>query len=224
MVFEPGAVYHKPTFDNISKEKRLKILTVSIDEFANNGFENANINIIAKKCEISVGSLYKYFDTKADLFLTSVNYGIECLENILGEIVASDEDIMIKLEKLIRAAIAYSRQNAVMIKLYNEFTTERNSELGKRLAKNIEKITSDAYKHAIVYGQVAGEIRSDIDPGMAAFLIDNMLMNIQFSYACDYYSERFKIYAGEDIFEKDEFVIENILRFTKAALGPKKRF
>ena len=45
---------------------------------------------------------------------------------------------------------------------------------------------------------------------MAAFLVDNLLMNIQFSYACDYYSERYKIYAGEDIFLKDEFAIENI--------------
>ncbi len=224
MVFEPGAVYHKPTFDNISKEKRLKILNVASNEFANKGFDYANINTIAKKCEISVGSLYKYFDTKVDLFLTSVNYGIECLENILGEIVASDDDIMIKLEKLVRAAISYSRRHGVMIKLYNEFTTERNSELGRQLAKRMERITSDAYKQAIVHGQVAGEIRTDIDPGMAAFLVDNMLMNIQFSYACGYYSERFKIYAGEDIFEKDEFVIENILRFAKAALAPKKRF
>jgi hypothetical protein len=62
------------------------------------------------------------------------------------------------------------------------------------------------------------EIRTDIDPGMAAFFVDNLLMNIQFSYACDYYGERYKIYAGEDIFQKDEFVVENILRFIKAAL------
>ena len=69
-------VYHKPTFDNISEEKRKKILDVAVNEFANHGFENANINTIAKKADVSVGSLYKYFDTKADLFLTSVNYGV----------------------------------------------------------------------------------------------------------------------------------------------------
>lgn len=224
MAFETGAVYHKPTFDNISKEKRMRILTVSVEEFANKGFENTNINTIAQRCEISVGSLYKYFDTKADLFLTSVNYGIECLEDILGDIISSKEDVMIKLEKLVRAAIAFSRKQSVLIKLYNEFTTESNSELGKQLADRMEKITSDAYKQTIIHGQVDGEIRTDIDPGMAAFLIDNMLMNIQFSYACDYYIERFKIYAGEDIFEKEEFVIENILRFAKAALAPKKRY
>ena len=42
MVFEPGAVYHKPTFDNISKEKRLKILNVASNEFANKGYKLAS--------------------------------------------------------------------------------------------------------------------------------------------------------------------------------------
>ena len=211
-------IYYKPTFMNITQEKREKILSVAVSEFAHNGFDNANINTIAKKAGVSVGSLYKYFDTKTDLFLTSVHYGITSLEVIVDGIVNSQDDVMVKLEKLIRIAIEFSRRNKVLIKLYNEFTSESNSELAKKIAADMESITSQAYKQAIIGGQVAGEIRTDIDPGMAAFLVDNMLMNIQFSYACDYYSERYKIYAGEDIFLKDEFAIENILRFIKAAL------
>ena len=211
-------IYYKPTFMNITQEKRDKILSVAVNEFAHNGFDNANINTIAKKAGVSVGSLYKYFDTKTDLFLTSVHYGITSLEVIVDGIVNSKDDVMVKLEKLIRIAIEFSRRNKVLIKLYNEFTSESNSELAKKIAADMESITSQAYKKAIIEGQVAGEIRTDIDPGMAAFLVDNLLMNIQFSYACDYYSERYKIYAGEDIFLKDEFAIENILRFIKAAL------
>ena len=211
-------IYYKPTFMNITQEKREKILSVAVGEFAHNGFDNANINTIAKKAGVSVGSLYKYFDTKTDLFLTSVHYGITSLEVIVDGIVNSQDDVMLKLEKLIRVAIEFSRRNKVLIKLYNEFTSESNSELAKKIAADMESITSQAYKQAIIEGQVAGEIRTDIDPGMAAFLVDNLLMNIQFSYACDYYSERYKIYAGEDIFLKDEFAIENILRFIKAAL------
>lgn len=42
-------IYHKPTFDNIPAEKREKILSVALTEFATKGFENANINTIAKK-------------------------------------------------------------------------------------------------------------------------------------------------------------------------------
>lgn len=220
MEIELESAFHKPTFDNIPEEKRIKILTVAVEEFATKGFENANINTIAKRAQVSVGSLYKYFDTKVDLFLTSVNYGIGCLENILAPVIASDEDIMVKLEKIVRAAIDFSKKNSVMIKLYNEFTTESNADLGRQVAQKMEKITADAYKAAIIQGQVAGEIRTDIDPGMAAFMIDNLLMSIQFSYACDYYMERYKIYANEDIYEKEEYAIENILRFAKAALKP----
>ena len=211
-------IYCKPTFMNIPEEKREKILSVAVNEFAHNGFENANINTIAKKAEVSVGSLYKYFDTKTDLFLTSVDYGLKNLEVIMETIVKSDEDVMVKLEKLIRVAIEFSRRNTVLIKLYNEVTSESNAELVKKIATYVESVTSEAYKKAVIEGQVAGEIRTDIDPGMAAFFVDNLLMNIQFSYACDYYCERYKIYAGEDIFQKDEFAIENILRFIKAAL------
>lgn len=211
-------LYCKPTFLNIPEEKREKILSVAVHEFAYNGFDNANINTIAKKAEVSVGSLYKYFDTKTDLFLMSVNYALQNLDVIMKTIVESDEDVMIKLEKLVRVAIEFSRCNRVLIKLYNEVTSESNAEVVKKIAEHVESITSQAYKKAVIDGQVAGEIRSDIDPGMAAFFVDNLLMNIQFSYACDYYCERYKIYAGEDIFLKDEFAVENILRFIKAAL------
>lgn len=211
-------LYCKPTFMNIPKEKREKILSVAVNEFAYNGFDNANINTIAKKAEVSVGSLYKYFDTKTDLFLTSVNYALQSLDIIMETIVKSDEDVMIKLEKLVRVAIEFSRRNRVLIKLYNEVTSESNAEVVKKIAEHVESITSKAYKKAIIEGQVSGEIRTDIDPGMAAFFVDNLLMNIQFSYACDYYCERYKIYAGEDVFLKDEFAVENILRFIKAAL------
>ena len=213
-----NTVYYKPTFSNISEEKRTKILTVAVNEFANNGFNNANINTIAKKAEVSVGSLYKYFDTKTDLFLTSVNFGISNLEAVLESVINSAEEVMVKLEKLIRIAIEFSRKSGVLIKLYNEFTGENDPELAKKIARSMEPVTAAAYKKAIVEGQVNGEIRTDLDPGMAAYLVDNILINVQFSYACDYYSERYRIYAGEDVFEKDEFVIENILRFIKAAL------
>ena len=214
-------VFHKPTFDNISKEKRFNILKVAVSEFATQGFENANINTIAKKANVSVGSLYKYFDTKADLFLTSVTYGISELESLLEAINSTDEDVIIKLERLFRAAIEFSRKNGEMIKLYNEFTTESNAELGEKVAEKMETITANAYKNAIIQGQKGGEVRTDIDPGMAAFMIDNLLMNVQFSYACRYYEKRYSIYAGKDIFERDEFAIENYIKFIKEALKPR---
>ena len=53
---------HKAAFDKLPQEKRDRIVRVATQEFANNGFENTSIQQIAKKSEISVGSVYKYFE------------------------------------------------------------------------------------------------------------------------------------------------------------------
>ena len=63
---------YKEAFDRASTERKEKILEVGIEEFASKGYENANINIIAKNSGISIGLMYKYFNTKEDLFITCI--------------------------------------------------------------------------------------------------------------------------------------------------------
>ena len=47
--------HHKPTFDNISAEKRERIIGAATGEFAAKGFDNANMNVIAKKENLICG-------------------------------------------------------------------------------------------------------------------------------------------------------------------------
>ena len=56
-------VYHKEAFDRAKPEYRDAVLTAGIAEFSKLGLEKANINVIAKKAGVSVGLLYKYFET-----------------------------------------------------------------------------------------------------------------------------------------------------------------
>ena len=212
-------VFHKPTFDNISFEKKQKILSVSLRDFSSKGFESANINTIAKEAGVSVGSMYKYFDSKKDLFLTTVHLGIETLEGVLDSISAMDCSVMQKLEKLVRTAVDYSKRQSELIRLYYEIAAESNAELIKELAVQMEAVSARVYTDAIKQGQEKGEIRRDISPEIAAFLLDNLIMMIQFSYSCEYYSERLRVFAGEDIFSRDEEAIQGFLKFVKAALS-----
>lgn len=97
-------------------------------------------------------------------------------------------------------------------------TAVNDKKLARQFAAEMETISAKIYTQAIAEGQKNGEIRSDIDPRVAAFLIDNLFMNLQFSYAGDYYEERFKIFCGEDAHDRDEFIIGEILKFVKSAL------
>ena len=76
---------YKATFDKIPKEKRDRVLRAALEEFAENGFENTSIQQIAKKAQISVGSIYKYFQNKESLFTYIVQAGLSKLEKTLLE-------------------------------------------------------------------------------------------------------------------------------------------
>ena len=208
---------HKKTFDNIPEEKRKRILLCATREFAAKGYENANISEIAKASGISVGAVYKYFENKQDLFLTVVHHGIERIDTVLRNLLEEDVDVLIKVERIIRELQDFSKTQGVLIRLYNEITGETDDNLARQLAEAMEGVSASVYRSAIEQGKKTGEIREDLDAGMAAFMLDNLFMSLQFSYSCEYYSERFKIFTDEDILERDDFVVAQMLKFIKSA-------
>ena len=191
--------HHKPTFDNIAPEKRQRILDAATVEFSLHGFENANMTVIAKKAQVSVGSLYKYFESKQDLFLTVVQHSIRSMTELLDRLAVSQEDILVKVERIIREIQRTSKESAVLLRLYNGMTAEINPRFASQFAYEMESLTARIYRVAIEEGKKAGDIREDIDAPFAAWLLDN-------------------IFTGSDITERDDFVVEQCLKFVKSAL------
>ena len=73
-------------FDKLSQERRERVLDVAAQEFADNGFEDASINRILENAKMSKGAAYYYFEDKADLFATTVQYCVQRLELIDREL------------------------------------------------------------------------------------------------------------------------------------------
>ncbi|PJZ69753.1 AcrR family transcriptional regulator [Leptospira perolatii] len=210
--------YYQEPFERISEEKQNRILSVAIAEFANKGFNNANTNTIATKAGISVGSLYKYFQTKEEFFLAAVNHGIGQLEKTLAFVLLEENDLFGKIESILRIIQRHSRENQDIIRLYNEMTSEGNSELIRKLSSELESVSAQFYTQLIAEAKKEKVVSSDINERLFAFCLDNIFMTLQFSYASEYYRERMKIYVGSDAFERDEEVISELMKFIRRAL------
>lgn len=209
---------YKDAFERAADERKEKILEIGIEEFSSKGYENANINIIAKNAGISIGLMYKYFSTKEDLFITCVQRGMKILDDAIDEIMRCDDKLLVKAEKLIRTTCMHSKKNANYIKLYNEITSDKGSDMVKILAREIEGSTSKKYITLIAQSLAKGDVRQDLDPRLFAFFLDNLLTSLQFSYTCDYYRERFEIYTGINVDEMDdEQVVTQLLKFIESA-------
>ena len=209
---------YKEAFERDTDERKEKILEVGIKEFASKGYEKANINIIAKKAGISIGLMYKYFSTKEDLFITCIQRGMSILDDAVDEILQSDDKLIVKAEKLIRTTCQLSQRDANYVKLYNEITSERDSEKAMEFAKAIEGETSKKYVKCITDALAKGDVRQDMDPRLFAFFLDNLLTSLQFSFTCDYYRNRLEIYTGVNVAElSEDQIVRQLLKFIESA-------
>lgn len=213
----PGS-HHKEAFDRISEKRQNEILEIAIEEFSSKGYNNANINIIAKNAGISIGLMYKYFATKEDLFLTCISRGMVILQETLETILKSPNKLLKKAELIIRATCELSREYKNYIKLYNEITAEKDGERAVAFAKEIESQTSRFYITAIAQALASGDVRQDLNPRLFAFFLDNLLLMLQFSFTCEYYKERLSLYTGVDIEElDDDEIVTQLLKFIESA-------
>lgn len=208
-----------PLFNRIDEEKQERILAAAIEEFAAHGYTGANVNRIAQAADISVGALYKYFSTKDALFLYIVEVAAQRLAEHVNRIVGEDIRLLSKIEKLLRIAYEYSETDPALIKLYNVFMSENDTVRAEALAQRLEGITAKAYTTLLAEAQSRGEIRADIDPGVLAYMLDNQLINMQFSFACNYYQKRFFMFVGEKNVRDREFVIHSMMRVIESMLG-----
>lgn len=67
----------RPRFHRLKAAKRDSILEIAAEEFSQKGFDGASFNRIIERAGLSKGAAYYYFDDKADLFETVLQFGIE---------------------------------------------------------------------------------------------------------------------------------------------------
>ena len=193
------------------------ILETGIEEFAENGMDRANINVIAKKAGVSVGVLYKYFGDKGGFFLACVRHSLSALDDVLKSALEHETDVESGIRSIVRALIAHAKEHKSHIAMYNEISSGGCKRYAASLAREIEGRTAGVYAGLLENAREAGTVDPELDPKLFAFFLDNLFMMLQFSFSCDYYAERMKIFCGDDA-DDTEKMTENFMRFVKNAL------
>lgn len=213
--------YCTALFEKQNKDKQKRIIEAAILEFSEKGFENANTNRIAREANISVGSLFKYFNNKTDLFLYIVKLAEAELESQIHGVLSMEKDFFDTVDMILSLIHEYSKTDKALVRLYHEMTSIGQSSLVETVVSTLEKVAGSEYKTVIKDAQDRGEIRADVDPAVVAFILDNIFMSLQFSYAMPYYQLRKRLFVGEDI--DDKKIIQETMSILRNALSEKRR-
>jgi AcrR family transcriptional regulator len=209
----------------LTQEQQEGILERAIEAFGEQGPERTAMADVAKRAGVSVGVLYKYYENKDDLFRACLRRSLDYLsETVEGAAEAAERDAGAPLPAmagaLIRACQTSAREHPSYFRLYHAITLDpvRAAEY----AGEIERASAKLYAEYAARAQAAGGVRADVPPELIAFFLDNVLMMLHFSYSCDYYRERLRLYGADPADEKqDGAVAEAMLRLFTAAVGAK---
>lgn len=117
----------KKTFFNLDESKKNKIKKATYNLFTSNSYENVNIRDIVKEADIPIGSFYRYFYDKDDLYLYYISLVEEKINmherkyfgsNILMEKEPMDLNSFCTKEEIEFNQTWYKAPIEVMVKFY----------------------------------------------------------------------------------------------------------
>jgi len=131
-------------FDNISEEKRQKIIAACIEEFADKGYKNASTNSMVKRAEISKGLLFHYFGSKKKLYLYLLDLAIDCF---ISKFYSYDEKLSSDIfERIMQRGVIkmkISSEDPLMSKLVMEAFIDTPQDMQEEITIRYKKIYSE---------------------------------------------------------------------------------
>jgi AcrR family transcriptional regulator len=152
-------------FDNLDPEKQEVLLRAAGEEFATKGFESASINRIIQHSGMSKGSVYYYFEDKADLFATVLERSSKRILEEIGwlslEVLGPDEFWDALLE-LTHRSVDFARRDDWWVRLGRTFHRLRHEGGGGPAMERFQEFGRGWWRSVISRGQILGVIRTDL--------------------------------------------------------------
>jgi TetR/AcrR family transcriptional regulator len=98
--------------------QRQEILEAALDLFSQKGYHNVAMHEIAEKAEFAIGTLYKFFQNKEDLYKTIVLDRCDDFEAAFGQAMAQSDDEVERLRHYVRFRGERFRSNLPFVRLF----------------------------------------------------------------------------------------------------------
>jgi TetR/AcrR family fatty acid metabolism transcriptional regulator len=152
------------------RDKRARILDAAIRVFASKGFHKARVSDIAREAGIAYGLVYHYFKNKEQILDTLFEERwtgfIEAVEGIAAS-AASTEEKLVAITALILGAY---RVRPEWVKVF-VLEIQRSSRFAKPGQIRAVGKLFNAVARVLRDGQAKGEVRSDLDPDVACYIV-----------------------------------------------------
>lgn len=107
-----------PRREREKMRQRKEMLDAALELFSEKGYHNASMHEIARKSEFAIGTLYKFFTNKEDLYKALMLEKFDTFLEALVKAVEEPEDQIERLRNYVRAKGQIGRDNVSVVRLY----------------------------------------------------------------------------------------------------------
>lgn len=100
------------------RRQRQEMLAAALDLFSQKGYHNVSMHEIAEKAEFAIGTLYRFFQNKEDLYKALVLEQCDAFEEAVSGAIREPEDDVEKLRCYIRVKGERVRANLPFVRLF----------------------------------------------------------------------------------------------------------
>jgi AcrR family transcriptional regulator len=152
--------------------RRTSILEAARALFAEKDYQSTTMEEIAERAELSKGTLYLYFESKDDLYISIILEDFEVVESALIEIEASGSDLLEKGRSMFFAFVDHCLNNHDYFRINQYFMMESaRRNISDRLVEEVNSRTARLLGYIVGLvreGIEDGRVRSSVEPEMFA--------------------------------------------------------
>lgn len=119
--------------------QRREMLTAAIKLFSEKGYHSVSMQEIAKKSEFAIGTLYKFFKNKEDLYKSIIMEQADIFHKALTEALEEEDGEIEKLRKYVQVKGAVFMDNISVVRLYFAETRGASFNIKAGLDKDIRQ-------------------------------------------------------------------------------------
>lgn len=155
-----------PTWERLPARRRQTVLRAAEAEFAARGFSHGSLNVIAREAGVAKGSLFQYFEDKADLYahvsdLASHRIRAD-MEAVIPEL-GFETGFWAALGRLAHNWVDYFAEHPVELAVTAAVNLEPDIAARSAVRQVVNRHYLEVLRPLVVDGQINGDIRPDAD-------------------------------------------------------------
>ena len=161
------------TFRRLDLSRQMAIIDAILEESSINSPAEMNIKKVAARAEVSIGSLYQYFNNKEGLLNFAIALTVQQTISTFNEFLPYLDQLSFQeaYNIYLSYGLEWGEQEQQFVRFFAKAAYENDVQLHEQVVKPIAGCMLDIIRKMVELGQENGEIRADLETDMLSRLL-----------------------------------------------------